>query len=177
MRDRFLLPFLPATIAMTVLMTQVNSWLLPMNSLMKLSHIDDDNDNDNHHHHDIHHHAAIVMTTNKNNIDNVQMDRTIIINRVVNNNYDFCGSSSSDSSSSSMHLYECILSYIVIMYMIYSSSITLYYTVLYAPLYADVDTSIIDVLIMILSKPYYYPSSKEVFQETLQFIHHFGLDR
>jgi hypothetical protein len=173
-RDRFLLPFLPATIAMIALMTQVNSWLVPMNSLMKLSHIDDDNNNNHHHHH---HAAAIVMTTNKNNIDNVQMDRTMIINRVINNNYDFCSSSSSDSSSSSMHLYECILSYIVIMYMIYSSSITLYYTVLYAPLYADVDTSIIDVLIMILSKPYYHPSSKEVFKETLQFMHHFGLDR
>ena len=171
MRDRFLLPFLPATIAITALMTQVNSWLLPMNSLLKLSHIDDDNDNDNHHHAA----TAIVMTTNKNNnTDNVQMDRTIIINRVMNNNYDFCGS---NSSSSSMHLYECILSYIVIMYMIYSSSITLYYTVLYAPLYADVDTSIIDVLTMILSNPYYHPSSKEVFQETLQFMHHFGLDR
>ena len=174
MRDRFLLPFLPATIAMIALLTQVNSWLVPMNSLMKLSHIDDDNNNHHHHHH---HAAAIVMTTNKNNIDNVQMDRTMIINRVINNNYDFCSSSSSDSSSSSMHLYECILSYIVIMYMIYSSSITLYYTVLYAPLYADVDTSIIDVLIMILSKPYYHPSSKEVFKETLQFMHHFGLDR
>lgn len=158
---------------MAALMTQVNSWLLPMNSLMKLSHIDDDNNNNNQHHA-----AAIIMTTNKNNIDNVQMDRTIIINRVMNNNYDFfCSSSSSSSDSSSMHLYECILSYIVIMYMIYSSSITLYYTVLYAPLYADVDTSIIDVLIMILSKPYYYPSSKEVFKETLQFMHHFGLDR
>ena len=159
---------------MAALMTQVNSWLLPMNSLMKLSHIDDDNNNNNQHHA-----AAIIMTTNKNNIDNVQMDRTIIINRVMNNNYDFfcSSSSSSDSSSSSMHLYECILSYIVIMYMIYSSSITLYYTILYAPLYADVDTSIIDVLIMILSKPYYHPSSKEVFKETLQFMHHFGLDR
>jgi len=156
---------------MTALMTQVNTWLLPMNSLMKLSHFNDDNNN-NHHHHA----AVIVMTTNKNNIDNVQMDRTIIINRVMNNNHDFCGSSSS-SDSSSMHLYECILTYIVIMYMIYSSSITIYYTVLYAPLYADVDTSIIDVLIMILSKPYYHPSSKEVFKETLQFMHHFGLDR
>jgi hypothetical protein len=174
MRDRFLLPFLPATIAMTTLMTQVNSWLLPMNSLMKLSHIDDNNnDDDNHHHHAA---TVIVMTTNNNNIDNIQVDRTIVINRVMNDNHDYC-SSSIDSNSSSMHLYECILSFIVIMYVIYSSSITIYYTVLYAPLYADVDTSIIDVLIMMLSKPYYHPSSKEVFKETLQFMHHFGLDR
>ena len=54
---------------------------------------------------------------------------------------------------------------------------TLYYGVLFSPLFADLDHSLLDILKIILSHPYYKPPDKDSFIGILNFVRHFGLDR
>jgi hypothetical protein len=59
----------------------------------------------------------------------------------------------------------------------YGAMHVLYYTVLYAPLFADLDVSLLDVLVTILQSPYSAPDSRESFQAMLRFMAHYGMVR
>ena len=53
----------------------------------------------------------------------------------------------------------------------------LYFGVLFAPLFADLDFSVFGILADILSSQYYHPTSKEEMISTFKFMAHFGLKR
>jgi hypothetical protein len=53
----------------------------------------------------------------------------------------------------------------------------LYYGVLFSPLFADLDHSLVDIIISTLQNSYYAPPSRESFELTLKFMKHFGLNR
>lgn len=57
----------------------------------------------------------------------------------------------------------------------YSAMHFLYYGVLFAPFYADLDNSLLEIIPAILSSPYAAPPDKETFKLTLNFMKHFGL--
>jgi hypothetical protein len=60
---------------------------------------------------------------------------------------------------------------------VYSAMHVLYYAVLYAPLFADLDVSLLDVLGSTLQSPYSAPDSRESFQAMLRFMAHYGMVR
>ena len=60
---------------------------------------------------------------------------------------------------------------------LYSSLHVFYYGVLYAPLFADLEVSLPDLLREVLSSPYHAPASRETFLDTLSFMKHYGLVR
>lgn len=66
---------------------------------------------------------------------------------------------------------------VVILLAVYSALHVLYYAVLYAPLFADLDVSMVDVVQGVLQSPYFPPDSRESFQATLRFMVHYGLVR
>ena len=53
----------------------------------------------------------------------------------------------------------------------------LFYGVLFAPLFADLDLSVWDLLACILSNPLSMPTSHDSWLETVRFMKHFGLNR
>mmetsp|Transcript_23319 Transcript_23319/g.40353 ORF Transcript_23319/g.40353 Transcript_23319/m.40353 type:complete len:156 (-) Transcript_23319:8-475(-) len=61
--------------------------------------------------------------------------------------------------------------------MMYSVVHVFYYSVLYAPLFADLDVSLVDILCSILQSVYSAPASREEFRGTLKFMGHYGLVR
>lgn len=53
----------------------------------------------------------------------------------------------------------------------------MFYGVMFAPLFADLDFSIVDVLHVVLTTPYHSPISRESFTSTLAYLAHFGVQR
>ena len=60
---------------------------------------------------------------------------------------------------------------------LYSVLHVLYYGIMYAPLFADLDVSVVDVVVTALRNPAVPPESRESFQAMLRFMAHFGLVR
>lgn len=58
-----------------------------------------------------------------------------------------------------------------------SAFLSAYYGLLYAPLYADTDSSVWDILQSILGSPYYPPPTKDHFDVVLKYMRHFGLNK
>ena len=61
--------------------------------------------------------------------------------------------------------------------MMYSVVHVFYYGVLYAPLFADLDVSLVDILCSVLQSVYSAPASREEFRGTVRFMGHYGLVR
>jgi len=59
----------------------------------------------------------------------------------------------------------------------YASLHTLFYGVLYAPMFADLDFSVVGIVAGILRSAYYAPPDRETFETILRFMEHFGLTR
>jgi len=66
---------------------------------------------------------------------------------------------------------------VLLLCMMYSMVHVFYYGVLYAPLFADLDVSVVDIVCSVLRSAYFAPDSRESFQATLSFMSHFGLLR
>ena len=59
----------------------------------------------------------------------------------------------------------------------YASLHTLFYGVLYAPMFADLDFSAVGIVAGILRSTYHAPPDRETFETILRFMEHFGLTR
>jgi hypothetical protein len=94
---------------------------------------------------------------------------TAVLLDLVQRTVDMCGGY--------MRLLASACDTVVTLIAAYSAMHVFYYAVLYAPLFADLDVSMIDVLTGILQSPYQAPESREAFQSTLRFMAHYGLDR
>lgn len=67
------------------------------------------------------------------------------------------------------------LAVVMQLYVVHSVLNVLYYGIMFAPLYADLDVSVVDIVCGILSSAYHAPVSRESFQEMMMFVKHFGL--
>lgn len=74
-----------------------------------------------------------------------------------------------DTTSDYSAVVACLLAY--------SSLNCVYYGIMFAPLYADLDVTVIDVICTILENIYFTPASQEKFEVVLKFMRHFGLNR
>ena len=63
------------------------------------------------------------------------------------------------------------------MLLCYGSLHTLFYGVLYGPMFADLDFSVVGVIAGVLRSTYYAPPDRETFEIILRFMEHFGLAR
>jgi hypothetical protein len=59
----------------------------------------------------------------------------------------------------------------------YSSLHCLYYGVLFAPLYADLDHSVLDIMDGILRSDYHPPATRDSYEMMMRYMAHFGLTR
>lgn len=59
--------------------------------------------------------------------------------------------------------------------LLYSFIHSFFYGTLFAPLFAEIDYSVKDIIITALGHPYFSPTSSESFQEMQKFLRHFGL--
>lgn len=66
---------------------------------------------------------------------------------------------------------------VVGVFMMYSVMHVFYYGVLYAPLFADLDVSLVNILCSMLQNVYFAPASREEFRATLKFMAHYGMVR
>lgn len=65
----------------------------------------------------------------------------------------------------------------IVMLLCYSALHCLYYGILFSPLYADMDESIVGVILNLLRTAYYSPRDKEEMQNIFRYLAHFGLNR
>lgn len=72
---------------------------------------------------------------------------------------------------------ELLLGLVVLIGIVYSSFHCLYYGVLYAPLFAELDYSVVDIVRGVLASPYSPPSTREAYEEALKYMTHFGLNK
>ena len=63
------------------------------------------------------------------------------------------------------------------MLLCYGSLHTLFYGVLYGPMFADLDFSVVGVVGGVLRSTYFAPPDRETFEVILRFMEHFGLAR
>ncbi len=63
------------------------------------------------------------------------------------------------------------------MLLCYGAMHTLFYGVLYAPMFADLDFSVVGVVAGVLRSMYFAPPDRETFEVILRFMEHFGLAR
>ena len=79
---------------------------------------------------------------------------------------------SKSSRHDSMPIICCL-----ILLLVYMAAHTMYYGILFGPLYADLDHSLWDILACIISSPYNSLSSRDQYMETFKYLKHFGLNR
>jgi hypothetical protein len=65
----------------------------------------------------------------------------------------------------------------IVLLLCYSAIHCLYYGVLFAPLYAEFDETLVGVLLSLLTAPYYAPQDRLEMQNIFKFLAHFGLSR
>mmetsp|Transcript_10565 Transcript_10565/g.17777 ORF Transcript_10565/g.17777 Transcript_10565/m.17777 type:complete len:353 (+) Transcript_10565:2888-3946(+) len=97
-----------------------------------------------------------------------QSDQLSVSSRVQYSNTDTSTCAAAAAAASRLVL-TCILGY--------SSLHAVYYCLFYAPLYAELDVSLVDMLAAILQHPYHPPSSRDEFTSILAFMKHYGLVR
>ena len=66
---------------------------------------------------------------------------------------------------------------ILLLLVFYGAMHTLYYSVLYPPLFADMDYSLVDIVDGILANEYVPPSNKDSFVYAIEYMKHYGLYR
>lgn len=81
------------------------------------------------------------------------------------------------NSNSSMRVLASCCGAVTTTASVYSALHVFYNAVLYAPLFADLDVSVVDVVASVLHSVYAAPESRESFQATLRFMAHYGLVR
>jgi len=64
-----------------------------------------------------------------------------------------------------------------VLLIVYGAMHTLYYGILYPPLFADIDYSLVDIINGILANAYVPPNSKDSFLFVIEHMKHYGLYR
>lgn len=82
-----------------------------------------------------------------------------------------------NSVSSNFKSGALLVSLMFALCIIYSVIHSLYYGTLYAPVFAELEFSLVDIVKGILTNPYVPPGSRESYDETVKFMAHFGLNR